>query len=461
MKVEEYKSYDALGLASLVKSREVSAEELLKIALSLAKEDKDNNNAIASVNVELANQKLNQKSRGIFEGVPFLYKELMPCPGLVSAMGSRLFAQYIPHEATTYTNKIDESGLITIGNTTSSEFGLLGSTETLLHGKTKNPWKEGISAAGSSGGSAAAVASGITPLAHASDAGGSIRIPASVCGLFGFKPSVGRCLPANDQRNGFSQLISEHCISKTVRDSAAYLSVTETNKYSNIGYVRPTELGKLRIGVYKETLIDTTPTSEIAFSMTDTIKLLEELGHDVIEIHRPEVNGKELSKSFFTIAGNMMMQVVAFTESMINRKVNENDIEPFTNSLIEWARTLEPNAMKQAITFMEAASVAINSVSEKYDVLLSPVLADVPKELGYLSPTLPFEELIVRIENYVGYTPIHNISGMCAMSVPLNLSSEGLPLGSHFAAKPGDDELLFQLAYQLENANPWIDRLFI
>ncbi|MDH5692554.1 MAG: amidase family protein [Gammaproteobacteria bacterium] len=191
MKKSEYQQYDGLGLADLVRKKEVTADELMQIALELAEESRDSINATADINAQLGQENARHPKAGMFSGVSFLVKEILAYPGLKNAMGSRLFAQHLPQQGTAYTDRIDGAGLVTFGNTTGSEFGLLGSTETELHSITRNPLNENYSAAGSLGGSAAAGAAGIVPMAHASDGGGSIRIPASVFGLFWYYAQCG------------------------------------------------------------------------------------------------------------------------------------------------------------------------------------------------------------------------------------------------------------------------------
>ncbi len=460
---DEYLQYDAIGLAELVRAGEVTPLELLACAVGMLHETQSRINAIASYDEQLGHLKALDARPGIFHGVPFLVKELLAYPGLKTAMGSRLFAQNFTPDASEYVRKIDASGLVTFGNTTSSEFGLLGSTETLLHGTTKNPWNSAYSAAGSSGGSAAAVAAGVVPMAHASDGGGSIRVPASVCGLFGFKPSAGRCVPAMEHGNPFSDLVSEHCITRSVRDSAAFLSVTEQTgadaPFPPVGFCQQAKSRRFRIGVYTKSLTGREADPDILESIQKTASLCGEIGHEVHWTGAPDIDGKAVSTAFFTLAGFAMDQMRDLMEQMLQREVNANDLEPFTLSLIEWFQTLGEDAVTRAMTEMKAASDKMLEFADDYDVLLCPTLTGSPKELGFLSPELERERLIERTEEYVGYTPIHNIAGMCAMSVPLFTDSNGMPIGSHFAAKPGAEADLFELAYQLENAAPWIKRL--
>lgn len=466
MKITEYQQFDALGLADLVKRNEVSPAELLHVAAGLAEQTQDSLNAVAYTDTEHAKRNSELGRNGIFYGVPFLVKELLPYHGLPMTMGSRLFATHVPEAVPEFSRRIAESGLMTFGNTTSSEFGLLGSTETLLHGATLNPWDRSLSAAGSSGGSAAAVAAGIVPMAHANDAGGSIRIPASVCGLFGLMPSAGRCVPAMETGGPFAELISDHCISKSVRDSAAFLSITEDKgsperkpRFPPVGMIREHHLPPLRIGVYTRSIMGEEADPEVCAVVRKTRQLCEELGHETISIDGPVTDGSALSLAFFTLAGFTMNQVSMMMEPVLQHPVDETIIEPFTFELIQWFRTLEQDALPHAMEVIQNAARAMLKLADNYDVLLCPTLVSEPKPLGYLSPQLDRETLIARTEHYAGYTPIHNISGMCAMSVPLFTSSSGLPVGSHFAAKPGAEATLLGIAYQLENAAPWSDKL--
>jgi len=462
MNTTEYRQYDALGLAELVRSKEVTPLELLHAALTLTEETQSTINAVAHVNAYVGENNVNRPGAGIFYGVPFLIKELLAYPGLVTAMGSRLFAKYVPEVGSDYTRQIDGSGLVTFGNTTSSEFGLLGSTETLLHGATHNPRSHEYAAAGSSGGSAAAVAAGIVPMAHASDGGGSIRIPASVCGLFGFMPTPGRCVPALDAGGPYGNLVVDHCISKTVRDSAAFLSVTEDkgtptrqSKFPPLGFIKHSKQKKLRIGFYTTTLLGNAAVAEVVDAVRHTQSLCESLGHDVIETSGPDVDGKAISLAFFTLAGLAMDKVCRLMEPLLQSTVNEDVIESFTYQLICWFRSLDADAVSKSVDILQRSGDRMLQFAGQYDVLLCPTLVSAPQKIGFLSPMLDRDVLIERTERYVGYTPIHNISGMCAMSLPLFTSSSGLPIGSHFAAMPGAEATLMNLAYHLEIAAPW------
>lgn len=462
MKLSEYVGLDALGMAQLVKDGEVTARELMECALAQVTAQRPQINAVAFADEAGALERAARAAEGPFQGVPCLVKELLSYPGLRTAMGSRLFEGHVPEEGSAYTHRLDGSGLVVFGNSTSSEFGLLGSTESLLHGATRNPWNPAYSAGGSSGGSAAAVAAGVVPLAHASDGGGSIRVPASLCGLFGFMPSAGRCVPTGAQGT-LTALLGEHCVSRSVRDSAALLAATEVTgaqgRYRPVGFCREPTRRKLRIGYYTRTLVGGKPEPEVEASLHPVVELCRGLGHELVATPGPAVDGKAVSNAFFTLAGSTLVEVEAAMEPLLGRPVGPEELEPFSLDLIGWYREQEGGAVERAMAVLRTASEQMRRFAKAFDVLLCPTLAGLPKPLGFLSPQLGREELMARTEDYVGYTPIHNISGMPAMSVPLSSSPQGLPVGSHFAARPGDDALLLGLAYELEETAPWVGRL--
>ncbi|HVK67966.1 MAG TPA: amidase family protein [Polyangium sp.] len=448
---------DAVGQAALVQSGEVSALELVDAAIARIEKLEPVVHAMASVDFDAAREKARSRPTGLLGGVPFLLKDLLAYPGHKLTMGSRLFRDHVAPAGSPYTERFDAAGLVTLGKTTTSEFGLLGSTETLLAGITRNPWDLAKSATGSSGGAAAAVASGMVPMAHASDGGGSIRIPASACGLFGFKPGRRRCV-STGYVDAFELLI-EHCVSRSVRDSALLLSLTEDpGAKPAVGYVdRPLDRS-LRIGVYTTTLLGRAPDPDVMRSLLQTMRLCADLGHEVVDAPPPPVEGAPLSDAFFTLAGSGIHDLARTLESMLGRPVGEDDLEPFTLALIHHVRSLPEGARARAEAAFAHASARMLSYMESYDVLLCPTLPVAPYDLGTLAPGLDRELLLRRTEVLAGYTPIYNITGVPAMSVPLGSSESGLPLGSHFAAKLGQEATLLGLAYQLEEAAPWRHR---
>lgn len=452
---------DAVQLAGLIAGGELDPVEAVTSCLERIERAEPHLGAFVCVDAERALERA-RGATGPLRGVPFAVKDAAAYPGMRWAMGSRLMAGNTAAEHSPYTRSLDDAGLVTVGKTATSELALLGSTETLLDGQTRNPWGEGLSAAGSSGGAAAAVAAGLLPVAHAADGGGSIRVPASVCGLFGFKPSNGRTRATMPDGSGLAGLVVDHVVSRTVRDSALVLSVTERTDpgapYRSIGFVRHRGAHRLRIATWRPTLTGRAPEPEVDASLTDTMRLCAELGHDVEEIDPPAVDGAAVSQAFFTLAGQVVDQLAAMVAPMLGREPGADELEPFTLELLAWYRQLPPSTVESAWSDLDQAAGAYRRAFDAADVALTPTLPTLPWPLGHLAPTLGRAELIERTEAAVGYTPIHNMAGCPAVSVPLAWSDAGLPIGMQLAAAPGNDALLLGLAYQLEDARPWRDR---
>ena len=260
---------------------------------------------------------------GALAGVPFAVKELLAWPGLPWTMGSRLMAANPAPGLSPYAARIRDCGLNVICSTASSEFGLLGSTESALRGPTLNPWGDGLSAGGSSGGSAALVAAGILPMAHGDDAGGSLRVPAGLCGVFGYKPSNRRSTPAWPDAPGFAALVVEHCMSRSVRDSAAFLAATERTgpdaAYPSVGVIEGPSATRLRIAVLTPTLLGREPDDAVARELDHAAKLCESLGHHVEIADRPDIDGQAISDGFFTAAALAMAQMALMAAGKLGR----------------------------------------------------------------------------------------------------------------------------------------------
>jgi amidase len=304
------------------------------------------------------------------------------------------------------------------------------------------------------------VATGIVPLAHANDAGGSIRIPASVCGVFGFKPSRGRCVPANPGGSEFLNLISDHCVSRSVRDSALFLSLTEAHggPLPAIGYVREASSKRLRIATFTRTAQGDEPGPAVRRAFDEAVALCMDLGHEVRAITAPGLDSAALGDAFFLSAGAAMAGMTEMIGNMRGAAVRPGELEPFTWALIRGYQRRGAAALDVArATFTQATSDYLSAFAD-CDVLLTPTLSELPWLLGHLSPLAPYDELLARTARAVGYTPIHNITGCPGMSVPLHWSPENLPVGVHFAANVGGDETLLRLAYELEAAQPWRER---
>lgn len=454
----ELANLDAIAQAQLVKTGQVSALELVDAAIARIEAVEPDLHALAAVDFEGARRRALSPPRGPLGGVPFLVKDVIVYPGLRHALGSRLFANNIASTPTPYSRRLDAAGLIVIGKTTTSEFGLLGSTETLLEGVTHNPWDPSRSAGGSSGGSAAAVASRMVPFAHASDGGGSIRIPAAMNGLFGFMPGAGRVVASSP--GNLQGILIDHCVSWSVRDSALLLSLTEQTGTGTppTGFVTGPSKKRLRIGVYTRTLMGEQPSDPIQAALQSTVAICTRIGHEIVESDPPPVNGPAIRDAFFTVAGGSLAQLFDSMEPMLGRPVGEQDVEPFTLSLVEWFRSLRPTAMEEAMKTFAEVRRQMAGFLDRYDVTLCPTIPVELFELGTLAPVLGFAELIRRTEQLAGYTPVHNMAGVPAMSVPLHVGSHGWPIGSQFAAASGGEATLLGLAYELEAAMPWRDR---
>jgi amidase len=452
---------DGVAQAELVSRGELDAAQLIDACERRLTLVNPLLRAVISHDFAAARARVARGLAGPFAGVPFLFKDLNVYPGLRASFGSRLFARNVAAQGSPLSERVDAAGLVTVGKSATSEFGLLGSTETLLEGVTHNPWQLSVSALGSSGGAAAAVAAGIVPLAHASDGGGSIRIPASAAGLFGLKPSRGRTVLANPASSDFDLLVSEGCISRSVRDSALFLSLIEARDAGPLralGHVREPSTHRLRIGCMVSSLMGSLPSPEVLQALEAAATLCRELGHEVIEAESPRIDGPALSRGFFTIAGATLVGMVGMLEQSLGRAIGEEDLEPFTRGLIDAARAAGPDGFSQAQAAFQTATQRYVEATAAFDVVLTPTLALPPWQLGWLSPLLERDELIARTERAVGYTPIQNIAGHPAMSVPLYWSDAGLPLGSHFAASSGREDVLLGLAYELEAARPWAER---
>jgi amidase len=451
---------DGVAQAELVARGELSALDLLEACQRRFELINPLLSAVVSHDFEAARARVKRGLSGPFAGVPFLFKDLNAYPGLRCSFGSRVFARNVAAQGSPLSERVDGAGLVTFGKSASSEFGLLGSTETLLEGVTHNPWSLTLSAAGSSGGAAAAVASGIVPLAHASDGGGSIRVPASAAGLFGLKPSRGRHVAAGP-RSDFDVLMSEGCISRSVRDSALFLSLIEDRENRELpplGDVREPARRRLRIGYTETTLLGTTPDPEVQRALEASVALCAELGHELQVAPAPRVDGPALSRGFFNSAGHALAGMASGLAPLLGRPPGEEDFEPFTLALIAEARAAGADGLAQAQAAFQAGTRGYLDAIAPFDVVLTPTLALPPWPLGWLSPLLARQELIARTEQAVCYTPIQTIAGCPAMSVPLYWTAAGVPIGSQFAAAPGREAVLLELAYELEAARPWAER---
>lgn len=463
-----YLDLDATAQAAAVRSGEVRAIDLVEAAIARIEARDGPVNAVIATAYDAARAQAERplSAEAPFAGVPFLIKDLNLWSGTPTTLGCRQFRGYRLRRSEASVDAALATGVIPLGRTNSSEFGLLGTTEPLLHGPTRNPWDLSRSVGGSSGGSAAAVAAGYVPFAFSGDGGGSIRIPASACGVFGFKPSFGRCPPPKRKIPG--NLSVHFSITRSVRDAARMLAATELEQpigdLPRTGFVAGPSRRRLRIGVLRETVLGAGPDPEVAAALAQAETLCRDLGHEMIAVS-PVLSGEEAVRRFLTYWSWipwMLEQRIWLLRLATRRYLPlEEAFEPWTRGLAAWhrrERAKEPDFMLAADAFFARARAALFALHRDVDVVLSPVTRTPAPEIGAQAPTAPFDILFERSVDYVGYTPVQNATGAPAMSVPLGQTADGRPIGLQFAAAPGEDGMLMALAYQLEDAAPWAGR---
>ena len=450
---------DATELAARIRRKEVSAVEVVEDAIRKAQALEPRLGAIVTTDYDRALDKAKAGPlSGPFAGVPFLVKDLDPYKGLPTYYGSRSMLGAAPDtEQTPYVDAFDAAGLVTIGKSATPEYGFLPTTEPMGFPPTRNPWNLERSSGGSSGGAAAAVAAGVVPLAHASDGGGSIRIPSSNCGLFGLKPSRGRMLPNRPSTWAIDISVS-HVVSRSVRDSAALFAATERTgpdaPFTPVGMVSEPLNRPLKIGLVMNSGGGHAPDPEVRTAVENAARLLENLGHQVEPTALP-MDGARFGMDFTILWASGAADLVAAIGQALGRKPDAEVLEPFSLAMAELVGTLSPDVLPGAIGRLNDDMKAYDAWLTEFDIILSPVLGQPPVELGYVAGWIPFPDLQQRLNTYVGYTPVQNVAGAPAMSVPLHWTADGLPVGVQIAGRAGGEALLFQLAYQLEEAQPW------
>ncbi|MGE0103267.1 MAG: amidase [Blastocatellales bacterium] len=467
---EELKKLDATGMADLVRRGEVKAQELVdEVIERIERVNPELNSVVTKMYDEARQAASGELPDGPFNGVPFLLKDLQAAyNGVRMTAGSRYLRDFVPNVDSELVSRYKRAGLVVVGKTNTPEFGIMPTTEPALHGPTRNPWDVTRTTGGSSGGSAAAVAAGIVPVAHANDGGGSIRIPASCCGIFGLKPTRGRNPLGPHFGDVFGGLVAEHVVSRTVRDSAAMLDATSGpepgDPYHAPAPARPfiqevgADTGKLRIAWTRKAATGVPVHPDCQAAVEDAARLCEQLGHEVVEAE-PTIDGNMLTQAFMCIwaAGNAWL--IDSMSYAVGRHPEPEELEPLTRALVDMGRQQPAPAYLMSVQILQTYGRRIAHFMKDYDLLLTPTLAEPPVKLGTMDSTAddPLAGMR-RAALFVPFTPICNGTGQPAMSVPLYWNSEGLPIGSHFIGRFGDEATLFRLAAQLEAARPWADR---
>ena len=446
---------DAHGQAALVRTGEVTAAELIEAAIIRIERLDPMLNAVTHRAYEEARGRARSAGESPLAGVPYLLKDSLEYPGMPSYAGSRSRDETRSTDAHPYIRRFDEQGLIPLGMTSMPEFGLLPSTEPLRHGPTHNPWSLGTSAGGSSGGAAAAVAAGMVPLAHASDAAGSIRIPAACCGLVGLKASRGANVRARGHNMIDDLLCSDVLLARSVRDVAWAFNVGR----AGAAVAAPAVAGerRLRIAVDLTRLEGALPEPEVASVIEKTAALCTRLGHRV-ENARLTMDGSALFAGFHVLWGYLGIETVEHFRAHWPHRDPAQFLEPWAVGLAELGRRFGPLELERAFQSMMGAARALAEFFRDFDVVLSPVVSERAPPHGRLAPTRPFAELSPAAMNYMGYTHLQNMAGTPAIALPLFTTADGMPVGSMFAAARGGDDLLLSLAFELERAQPWCER---
>jgi amidase len=469
-KLDELAFLDATAQAEMVRRREVAALELVEAAIERIERLNPVLNAVVTPMYEQARAAAAGKlPKGPFTGVPFLLKDMIASyAGVRMTLGTSFLHDFVPNRDSELVVRLKRAGLIIIGKTNAPELGLLPTTEPRQFGPSRNPWDTNRTTGGSSGGSAVAVAAGMVPMAHANDGGGSIRIPASCCGLFGLKPTRARnpLGPAfGDIMNG---LIVEHAVTRTVRDSAALLDATSGPDVGDPYWAPPAERpflkevgaapGRLCIAFATKAATGVPVHADCVNAVHDAAALCAELGHEVVEV-APTVDAELVNRAFMTLWSAGCTATIEGAALTIGRMPTQDQFEPPTWAIYEMGRKQTASAYLLALTMLQAVSRKIAQFFVDYDMWLTPTLAEPPLPLGaFDSPPEDPMHAQRRAAAFVPFTPICNVTGQPAMSVPLFWNADGLPIGVHFVGRFGDEATLFRLAAQLEAARPWANR---
>lgn len=461
---------DAVGLAKLVRDKAVSPSELLEMAVARAEAADKRFNFMAQKLYDFGRRAIaDGLPPGPFQGVPLLVKDLNThIAGQRSGQGSRLYADYRPDYTSELVRRHQAAGFVIFGKTTTPEFGLAATTESVAYGKTRNPWNPAHIAGGSSGGSAAAVAAGVVPLAHASDGGGSIRIPASCCGLFGLKPSRGR-VPMGPQRTeGWGGLSTHHAISRSVRDFAAMLDATHGIEIGS-RYVAPaaeggflSQLGRppgrLRVALMLQTVTASPVDPQCVAAARQAAKLLESLGHHVEEA-APKIDPAVLALASFPMISAALAADIEDRARLIGVTPGPDVLEAITLAFFAYGRQTRGTDVARSNVAGQELAIRLGQFLTRFDVILSPTLALPPLELGRIDMmATDFERWGRDSSQFSPWTGLSNITGQPSMSLPLAMSAQGLPIGVMVTGRYGDEATLLRLAAQVEQAAPWFDR---
>ncbi|MHA7582569.1 amidase [Paenibacillus vandeheii] len=483
-----YTSYDAIGLAELVRAREISPVELLEAAYARLEEVNPQLNAVIRTYETRARQEAGMVRPGEqpFAGVPLLLKDIsQSMEGEILTSGSRLLREHRAQRNSNFVSRLRDAGFIIIGHTNTPEFGLKNITEPRLHGPSRNPWNTNHSPGGSSGGAAAAVASGIVPLAGASDGGGSIRIPASFSGLFGLKPTRGRTPVGPGVGRQWQGASIDFALSRSVRDSAALLDTLQVIQPeaafhaplfpgSYLADMNYPHQRKLKVAYTTASPVGTPVSDEAKEAVYKTVRWLEEQGHEVEEKLSP-VNGVKLMENYYMMNSGEMAAMISSMERSMGRVLTSDDMEIESWVLAEAGKKVSAAEFVHSLAEWDVAAAQMSTLFERYDFYVTPVNAFPAPKIGELTPHNEQIQYLMRISDldksqqqqliyemfepsltYTPFTQLANLTGQPAMSVPVHLTPEGLPMGVQIMATKGREDWLLHLAGQLESSELWV-----
>src|SRR4051812_23119076 len=461
----------AVELAGLVRDGEVTSTELVEASLARIEEVDGEVNAFTCVDSDRALATAAEIGSGDsrpFAGVPIAIKELAAVAGLPLTMSSDLFGDFTPDYDANVTRRLKEAGFVVVGKTNSPEFGILPVTEPRRFGPTRNPWDLERTPGGSSGGAGAAVAAGMVPVAHGSDGGGSIRIPASCCGLVGLKPTRGRVSRAPESGEDF--LVQDGVLTRTVQDTAELLDILEGYETGDASWAPPPAEpfakaaqggpGKLRVAVSTKAAIDAELHPEAERAVREAADLLSELGHEVSELSDPQWAQGDLLAVFTRVFGSHISTAIVFGGMVTGREPTAELMEPLSWQIYEHCQQMGGMDYLMAKLQLQALSRQVVGMWSGFDVVLTPALAQRPVRIGEIDSCSdePWEDF-QRSGQFTPYTAIFNVTGQPGIAVPLLEGEDGLPLAVQLVGPPAGEALLLSLAAQLEEARPWADRV--
>lgn len=470
MTFDEYARFDGIGLAELVAAGQISAAELLDAAIARCDETGAALNAVIYRNDDEARRIADAPlPDGPFKGVPFLLKDIsLQAAGTPTRQGSRFWPSFPAGHDSFLMTRFRNSGLVAFGKTNVPEFGLVPTTEGKLYGPAHNPWNLGLSTGGSSGGAAAAVAAGIVPLAHANDGGGSIRIPASACGLVGLKPTRGRVSSGPDLPAGVDGFSIDFVVSRSVRDSAAALDVASGNEPGDPYSAPPAPASyreaaladpkPLRIAFATKRLDGTDVAHDCAQAIEHAVRLCRSLGHSVEEAS-PQFDLDLFLPAFTNIWCSNLAAAVDFLAAITGQIPGPDTLEGLTFGYYETGKRVSGSDYVRSKIALNQASRAVARFHQSNDLWLTPTLGEPPWTLGHFDPDRrDIEAAMTEFAAYVPFTPVQNVTGQPAINLPLYWNDANIPVGVQFVAGFGDELTLLQLATQLERAAPWAER---